>query len=86
MGNMSRPNKQRSIGAEARLAVRITAEREARGWSPARLAEVMTEAGCSMSTSAIYKIEGGEPRRHISVDELVTLSAVWAIPVERLIR
>jgi transcriptional regulator with XRE-family HTH domain len=83
---MSRPNKKRSIGAETRLAERIVIERAARGWSIDTLANAMSECGCSIQPSAIYKIEKGEPRRRITVDELVALSDVWAIPVERLVR
>jgi len=83
---MSRPNKQRSIGAETRLAERIAVERAARGWSLETLANAMSECGCSIDQSAIYKIEKGEPRRRITVDELVAFSDVWAIPVERLLR
>lgn len=82
---MPRPNKQRTVGAEDRLALRIATERQSRGWSYERLAEVMTEAGCSMTGSAIYRIEKGEPRRSIRVDELVTLSHIWAIPIDRLL-
>lgn len=82
---MPRPNQKRTIGAEDRLALRIATERKARGWSCAKLAEEMTAAGCSIVGSAIYKIEAGNPRRSIFVDELVTLSRIWAIPVERLL-
>jgi len=40
-----------------------------------------------MQPSAIYKIEKGKPRRRsINVDELVTLSKLWAIPVDRLVQ
>lgn len=82
---MPRPNKPRTIGAEDRLALRIATERQARGWSYWKLAQAMTEAGCSIAGSAIYKIEKGNPRRTIFVDELVALSRIWSIPVERLL-
>lgn len=76
---MPRPNKARSIEAERNLAVRIKMEREDRNWSPAMLARRMTEAGCSISTSAIYKIEDAENPRKITVDELVTLGEVFEV-------
>ena len=84
--NMPRPNRDRTIGAETRLAERIAIERAARGWSYEQLAEAMSEVGCSIQPSAIYKIEKAEPRRRITVNELVALSDVWAIPVERLVQ
>ncbi|MDR1185953.1 MAG: helix-turn-helix transcriptional regulator [Bifidobacteriaceae bacterium] len=83
---MSRPNKPRSTTAEVNLARRIRFEREQRGWSPAQLAEQMTDLGCSIQTSAIYRIEAQENRRHISVDELVTLSRVFDASVDDLLR
>jgi transcriptional regulator with XRE-family HTH domain len=82
---MPRPNRNRTIPAEDVLAVRIAAERSARGWTYEDVAEAMTEAGCPIQASAIYKIEKGEPRRRITVNELAALSAVWMIPMERLV-
>lgn len=76
---MPRPNKARSIEAERNLARRIKMERQSRGWSPARLAQRMTEAGCSIATSAIYKIEDQENPRKIAVDEMVALGEVFGI-------
>lgn len=89
---MPRINGARSIEAERNVAQRIRIAREDRGWSPAQLAQRMTEAGCSISTSAIYKIEDAEKPRKITVDELVALGAVFDIddlrdllrPVEEL--
>lgn len=80
---MPRPNRARSIGGESNLAERIKYEREAEGWSPADLAKKMTESGCSITTSAIYKIEAGE--RTIKVDELIALSIVFDESVEALL-
>lgn len=81
---MPRPNKARSIGGESNLAERIKYERDAAGWSPAELARKMSEEGCSISTSAIYKIEAGD--RTIKVDELVALSQVFGLGVDNLLR
>jgi transcriptional regulator with XRE-family HTH domain len=78
---MPRPNRTRSIASEDNLARRVAYEREQRGWSYAGLAQRMTAQGCAIDQSALYKIEKGTPRRRISVDELVALSEVFAIPV-----
>ncbi|HEX2361561.1 MAG TPA: helix-turn-helix transcriptional regulator [Jiangellaceae bacterium] len=82
---MPRPNRPRSIASEDNLARRIAHEREQRGWSYAGLAQRMTAQGCSIDQSALYKIEKGRPRRRISVDELVALSEVFAVPVHELL-
>lgn len=82
---MPRPNKGRTIPAESVLALRIAMERKARGWSYEQLADAMTEAGCPIQGSAIFKIEKGEPRRRIAVDELAALSLVWAIPMDKMV-
>src|SRR5829696_8564703 len=82
---MARRNKPRSIGAEAILAERIRRERSKRGWSPADLAKQMTSAGCSLTTSAVYKIEDREAPRRISVDELIALSQVLGTTVDDLL-
>jgi transcriptional regulator with XRE-family HTH domain len=71
--------------AEATLAERIRIERNARGWSYDQLASAMTEVGCSIQPSAIFKIEKGDPPRRITVNEFVALSEVWAIPLDRLV-
>ena len=82
---MSRPNKQRKVFAEDHLAARIAAEREARGWSLEGLAKRMTDAGCPIDQSAIFKIERTTPRRRIVVDEMVAFSQVFGIPLEELL-
>ncbi len=76
----------RTITAEDDLADRLTYERERRGWSYERLATSMTEAGCKTHPSAIHKIEKGEPRRRITVTELVGISRALDVPVEDLLR
>jgi hypothetical protein len=49
------------------------------------LAARLTNAGCPIQASAIYKIEKADPPRRITVDELVAFSQVFAIPIERLL-
>jgi transcriptional regulator with XRE-family HTH domain len=73
------------LASEDALARRIAYEREERAWSPAGLADQMTKAGCGMNQSAIWKIENGEPRRKITVDELVGFAKVFDTPVEELL-
>ena len=80
-----RPNKPRGIFAEDHLAQRVAAERDARGWTNDGLAKRMTDAGCPMTASAIFKIEKAEPRRRIVVDELVTFAKVFGLPLEELL-
>ena len=82
---MSRPNPRRTVFAEDHVAARITIERERRGWTLEGLAKRMTDAGCPLAASAIYKTEQGQPRRRIVTDELVTYSVVFGIPLERLL-
>jgi transcriptional regulator with XRE-family HTH domain len=82
---MPRPNRPRSIASEDNLARRITYERGRRQMSYAGLAQRMTEVGCAIDQSALYKIEKGNPRRRISVDELVALSEVFAVPIDDLL-
>jgi len=82
---MARPNLGRSIDQEDNLAERIRYEREKRGLSYESLAKAMTDHGCKIQGSAIFKIEKGEPRRRITVDELVSLSRVFEIPIDELL-
>lgn len=82
---MPRPHRQRSVFAEDYLAARITSEREKRGWTLEGLAKRMTDVGCPLAPSAIYKVEQGQPRRRIVVDELVAFSRVFGIPVDQLL-
>ena len=81
---MSRPNKPRTINAEANIAERVAYERVLRGWSYETLARKMTEAGCSIHGSAIFKIEKGEPRRRVTVDELIGMARAFGISIEAL--
>jgi transcriptional regulator with XRE-family HTH domain len=82
---MPRPNIGRTINVEEHLARRIALERETRDWSYEELARQMTEAGCKIAGSAIFKIEKGTPRRRVTVDELVALGEVFKLPYNRLL-
>ncbi len=78
-------NPARSLFGEEALADRVAYERERRGWSYEGLAKRMTDVGCAINQSAIYKIEKGQPRRRITVDELVALQRVLEIPFDLLL-
>ena len=82
---MSRQNKRREIYAEDNLAIRIAIERSARHWSNDDLAKRMSEAGCPMTGSAIFKIEKAIPRRRIVVDELIAFAKVFGLSVNELL-
>ena len=83
---MPRRNPGRKVTFEAAVAERVAYEREIRGWSLEGLAKRMTVAGCPINQSAIHKIENGEPRRRITVDELCALGVVLGMPIEELIK
>jgi transcriptional regulator with XRE-family HTH domain len=82
---MARRNAPRSIGGETNLARRIERERRARGWSYDTLAKAMTEHGCPLTASALFKIEKSDPPRKISVDELVALAMVFDTTIDDLL-
>jgi transcriptional regulator with XRE-family HTH domain len=76
------PRKQTgTLLAEEHLAQRIELERKLRGWTHEGLAKRVTDAGCPIQPSAVYKIERGDPRRRITVDEAIAYAAVFDIPV-----
>ncbi len=86
-------NPGRSLFSEEGLAQRIAQERERRGWTYDGLAKRMTEVGCPINQSALYKIEKGTkakdgqpgPARRITVDELVALAQVFETTPEDLL-
>ncbi|MGH3522271.1 MAG: helix-turn-helix domain-containing protein [Mycobacterium sp.] len=82
---MPRPNPPRPLGCEVNVARRVADERGRRGWSYETLARHMTEAGCPIQSSAIYKIEKGDPPRRISVDELVAFALAFDVDVKELL-
>ena len=74
---MPRPSRVKSAGAEANLARRVEYEREKRGLSYEALAKLVTETGCKIQGSAIYKIEKADPPRRITVDELTAFAEIF---------
>lgn len=82
---MARPNPMRSIEGETNLAKRIAVERRQREWSYEALSKRLTEAGCPINASAIYKIEKGDPPRKITVDELLAFATVFDTTIDDLL-
>lgn len=82
---MPRPNEPRAIYSEAGLARRVAYERQRLDMSLDGLAKRMSDAGCPIHASAIYKIEKGDPPRRITVDELVAFSMVFDVPITDLL-
>jgi transcriptional regulator with XRE-family HTH domain len=80
-----RPNPLRAMQSEDNLARRVAYERERRGWTYEGTARRMTDVGCSVQGSAIYKIEKGTPRRRISVDELVAFADIFDVDTSDLL-
>ncbi|MGW8451015.1 helix-turn-helix transcriptional regulator [Streptomyces niveus] len=70
--------------SEGNTAARVALEREVSGWSTIELAERVTKAGVKMNQTAIWRIENGEPRRRINLDEALALSRVFDLPLEEL--
>lgn len=70
--------------SEGNAAARIGLEREVRGWSTTELAARMTKAGVPMNQTAIWRIENGNPRRKITLDEALGFARVFELPLEEL--
>lgn len=82
---MPRPNRARSLESEENLQHRIAWEREQRGMTYEGLAKRMTDLGCAIHASAIYKIEKGSPPRKVTVSELIALSKVFETTTDELL-
>ena len=81
---MSRPNQPRTIGAESAVAERMRKARESFGWSYGRMAAEMTEQGCPINASALWKIDNVTPPRRITVDEMAAFEAAVSAHVARI--
>jgi transcriptional regulator with XRE-family HTH domain len=81
---MPRPNPPRPLRGEANLARRVKYERERAGMSTEGLARRMTDLGCPINQSAIWKIENGDPPRRITYDEALALAQVFGVPLDEL--
>ncbi|WP_433781593.1 hypothetical protein ACQPX6_17595 [Actinomycetospora sp. CA-101289] len=79
-------NPARAVETEQNVARRIAYERLRRDWSYEHVAKLMTNAGCPLQGSAVFKIEKGRPPRRITVDELVTFAAIFGTTAVDLLR
>lgn len=81
---MPRPNPPRPLRGEANLARRIAYERRRADMSTEGLARRMTDHGCPINQSAIWKIESGDPPRRITYDEALAFAEVFGVPLDEL--
>lgn len=81
---MPRPLPPRPLATEDNIAAHVAALRREKRMSHAGLAQRMTDEGCPIQASAIYKIESGTPRRRVHATELVAFSRVFGVPLEDL--
>jgi len=83
-----RLNSKRTSDSEQILSARVKYERQLRGWTPAYVAKLMSELGCNIQTSAIYRIEEDNPkkRRRITVNEHVAFAEIFDISMEELLK
>ncbi|MGP9018639.1 helix-turn-helix transcriptional regulator [Streptomyces sp. BR1] len=70
--------------SEGNVAARVALEREVRGWSTTELAERVTKAGVKLNQTAVWRIENGNPRRRINLDEALGFARVFELPLEEL--
>lgn len=64
------------------FAARVREERERRGWSQATLAGKLAEAGLTLHSTAITRIESGE--RGVSLDDAATIAEVFGLSVSAM--
>jgi transcriptional regulator with XRE-family HTH domain len=67
-----------------KAATRIKIARLNLGMTHHRLSTLLTDAGCPMSTSGVWKVESGY-RANLTVDEAVAFARVLRMPIERLL-
>ncbi|MFE7565035.1 helix-turn-helix domain-containing protein [Kitasatospora sp. NPDC057500] len=71
--------------SEEHAAERVRLEREYLGWSTGELAKRMTAAGYPINQSSVWRIESGEPRRRINLDEAIGFAKVFGLPLEEFL-
>ncbi|MFI5529237.1 helix-turn-helix domain-containing protein [Kitasatospora sp. NPDC051853] len=71
--------------SEEHAAERVRLEREYLGWSTGELAKRMTAAGYPMNQSSVWRIESGEPRRRINLDEAIGFAKVFGLTLEEFL-
>ena len=78
------------VGSEKYVVERIRAEVKARGWSLVELSRRMNASsmegnGGVIDRAVLSKMLGGDRGRHVSIDQLITLSKVFGIPLGELL-
>lgn len=78
------------LGSERYVVERIRVEMDKRGWSQAELSRRMEESaregnGGVLHQGVLSKLLRGDRGRHVSIDQLITLSKVFAIPLNELL-
>jgi transcriptional regulator with XRE-family HTH domain len=78
------------VGSEKYVVERIRAEVKARGWSLVELSRRMNESsmegnGGVIDRTVLSKMLGRDRGRHVSIDQLITLSKVFGIPLGELL-
>ena len=78
------------VGSEKYVVERIRAEVKARGWSLGELSRRMNKSsiegnGGVIDRTVLSKMLGGDRGRHVSIDQLITLSKVFGIPLGELL-
>jgi transcriptional regulator with XRE-family HTH domain len=64
---------------QSTVAKNIAALREEAGWTQAQLAEAVTELGFDWKRVTVAEVEGAD--RRVSLEELLGLSALYAVPM-----
>jgi transcriptional regulator with XRE-family HTH domain len=82
---MPRKNPARSLPYEQHVAANVALHREKLGLTYERLAERMSEVGCPIQPSAIFKVEKADPPRRITVNELIAFHRVLGVTVTDLL-
>ena len=90
---MPRPKRESTIGVEAHIADVISSRLKQLKWSYYQLAAAMKREGCDIAASSLRQSVVARPNskgvpclRPMKVDELVALSRVFALPLDRLVQ
>lgn len=68
---------------EDRFSKCLRDERESRGWSQARLAELLSDNGTPMHHTTVAKIEKGD--RSVRIDEAAAIADLFDVSLDRLL-
>ncbi|MEQ6901812.1 helix-turn-helix transcriptional regulator [Nocardioides sp. YIM 152588] len=79
-----------ALGSEKNVIERVRSELARRGWSQAELSRRMEAHAAGTTGGVIHpvvlsKLLGGDSGRHVSIDQLVTLAAVFEVTVAEML-